>query len=96
MRYALILAGGSGVRLWPMSRTNLPKQLIPFIGGRSLLQIAAERLQGLVEPDHCYICASESQREAILAGLPGWPAERFLGEPVGRDTLNAVAASAPR
>lgn len=94
MRYALILAGGSGVRLWPMSRTNQPKQLIPFIAGRSLLQIAADRLQGLVAPENCYICAAESQREMILAGLPGWPAERFLGEPVGRDTLNAVAFSA--
>ena len=47
MRYALIVAGGSGTRLWPMSRASLPKQLIPFIHGKSLLQLAFERLEGL-------------------------------------------------
>ena len=54
MRYALIMAGGSGTRLWPMSRAAQPKQLIPFIGGRSLLQVAADRLEGLVESTHIY------------------------------------------
>ena len=48
MRYALIIAGGSGTRLWPMSRDVLPKQLIPFIEGKSLLEIAYRRLEGLV------------------------------------------------
>ena len=57
MRYALIVAGGSGTRLWPMSRAALPKQLIPFIGGRSLLEIAVERLDGLVPPERCFVCA---------------------------------------
>lgn len=94
MRYALILAGGSGVRLWPMSRARQPKQLIPFIQGRSLLQVASDRLRGLIDESRCYICAAESQREVILAGLPSWSAERYLGEPTGRDTLNAVGFSA--
>lgn len=94
MRYALIMAGGSGVRLWPMSRRTLPKQLIPFIGGRSLLEIAADRLKGLVPDDHRYICAGESHREAVLSALGGWPEEQYLGEPMGRDTLAAVALSA--
>lgn len=90
-RYALIIAGGSGTRLWPMSTQRQPKQLIPFIGGRSLLQVAVERLRGLVAPQNVYICAGEPHREAILAALPGFPAENFIGEPSGRDTLNAVA-----
>jgi len=95
MRYALIIAGGSGTRLWPMSTKALPKQLIPFIEsedgkGRSLLQIAMERLNGLVPAENIYVCAGESTRQTMLNNLPGLTEDRFIGEPMGRDTLNAV------
>lgn len=73
-----------------MSTARKPKQLIPFIDGRSLLQVAFERLRGFIPEDNIYICASESHRDVILRGVPGFKAERFIGEPVGRDTLNAV------
>lgn len=91
MRYALIIAGGSGTRLWPMSTKQLPKQLIPFIGGRSLLSIAMERLEGLLPNEQIYICAGESHRQVMLDKLPGLTPDRFIAEPMGRDTLNAVA-----
>jgi mannose-1-phosphate guanylyltransferase len=94
MRYALIIAGGSGTRLWPMSTRGLPKQLIPFIDGKSLLQVAMERLKGLVPNEQIYICAGESQRQAMLDGLPDLTPDRFIGEPCGRDTLNAVGLGA--
>ena len=93
MRYALIMAGGSGTRLWPMSRAALPKQLIPFINGKSLLQLAADRLDGLVPAQNRFICAGQKHAEVICRAL-GLPAEQFLGEPTGRDTLNAVGFSA--
>jgi len=94
MRYTMIMAGGSGTRLWPMSRSELPKQLIPFIDGKSLLQIAFERFEGLVPVDNRYVCAGRRHREAILAGVPSLGQSQFIGEPVGRDTLGAVGLSA--
>jgi len=94
MRYALIMAGGSGTRLWPMSRGTLPKQLIPFIAGKSLLEIAYQRLEGLVPADRRYICAGEKHAQVVLDAIPGLTRERFLGEPAGRDTVNAVGFAA--
>lgn len=97
MRYALIIAGGSGTRLWPMSTKELPKQLIPFVGsddegegGRSLLQIAMERLEGMLPAEQIYVCAGESTKQVMLDKLPGLTEDRFISEPMGRDTLNAV------
>ena len=93
MRYALIIAGGSGTRLWPMSRANLPKQLIPFLDGQSLLQLAYDRLDGLVPPAQRYVCASQQHADRIQRAL-GLPDPQFLGEPIGRDTLNAIGLTA--
>jgi mannose-1-phosphate guanylyltransferase len=94
MRYAMIMAGGSGTRLWPMSRKARPKQLLPFINGRSLLDIAAARLDGIVPSERRYICTNEAFRSAIRQSLPQFMDEQILGEPVGRDTVNAVGLTA--
>ncbi len=105
MRYAMIMAGGAGTRLWPMSRQDLPKQLLPLIpaldGGppRSLLEISAARLDGLIDQDHRYICTGERYRDVIMNAMgPDTPSaftdERILGEPAARDTVNAVGFAA--
>lgn len=99
MRYAMIMAGGSGTRLWPMSRDGQPKQLIRFIHREdgsvvSLLQIAAERMAGLVPAERAYICTGERYRDQIRDGMAGMDDAHILGEPEPRDTVNAVAFAA--
>jgi mannose-1-phosphate guanylyltransferase len=76
MRYAMIMAGGAGTRLWPLSRKGQPKQLLRFIERpgdsrpRSLLELAAKRLDGLIRADQRYICTAEVYRDAIREQLP--------------------------
>jgi mannose-1-phosphate guanylyltransferase len=101
MRYAMIMAGGAGTRLWPMSRLDKPKQLLDFIERptepgvrRSLLELSAARLNGIVPPERRFICTGETYRAAILERLNDFTDERILGEPVGRDTVNAVGFAA--
>ncbi|MDP9173600.1 MAG: mannose-1-phosphate guanylyltransferase [Planctomycetota bacterium] len=94
MRYGVIMAGGSGTRLWPLSRGNMPKQLLPVINGKSLLQLSYERLRGILPPGQIFVCTGAAHAQAVLANLPELPAENLLGEPMGRDTANAIGFSA--
>jgi mannose-1-phosphate guanylyltransferase len=77
-----------------MSRHHQPKQLVPFLDGRSLLHMAWERLDGLIDADRIGVCAAEAYRDAILCALPDLRTEMYIGEPTGRDTLNAAGLSA--
>jgi mannose-1-phosphate guanylyltransferase len=89
----MIMAGGSGTRLWPMSRGETPKQLIGLFDGKSLLEIAAVRLDGIVATEQQWVCTNQIHQEIICEKL-GLPTSQLLGEPEPRDTLNAVAFTA--
>jgi mannose-1-phosphate guanylyltransferase len=90
MEYGVIMAGGSGTRLWPISRANFPKQLLKVARDRSLLQLAYDRLRGMLPPERIFVCTAEKHRDLILQNLPELPPGNLLGEPEGRDTANAV------
>ncbi|MBV8781412.1 MAG: NTP transferase domain-containing protein, partial [Phycisphaerae bacterium] len=90
MQYGVIMAGGAGTRLWPLSRANRPKQLLNVIRGKSLLQLSYERLRGLLPPEQIYVCTGAAHCDAVRENLPELPKENLLGEPTGRDTANAV------
>ncbi|MEP6720840.1 MAG: mannose-1-phosphate guanylyltransferase/mannose-6-phosphate isomerase [Variovorax sp.] len=91
--HPVVLCGGSGTRLWPLSRKTLPKQFAPLIGSKSLLQLTLERLR-LLNPSVTCVAAEEHRflvQEAVdAAGTRG----RQLLEPVARNTAAAMAAAA--
>jgi mannose-1-phosphate guanylyltransferase len=90
MQYGVIMAGGAGTRLWPLSRKDIPKQLLPVIKGKSLLQLSFERLRGILPAERIFVCTGAAHAQGVLANLPELPKENLLGEPQGRDTANAV------
>lgn len=90
MRHALVLAGGSGTRLWPYSTGALPKQIVPLLEDRSLLQIAVERAASVV-PDGSVWLAAGDRLGTFVDVVDGLAPERVIVEPSARDTLPAVA-----
>lgn len=93
-RYAVIMAGGAGTRLWPLSRRDRPKQLMRLFDGKSLLRLSYERVARLLPPSQIHVITGRAHRDVVRAELPELPDENLLGEPVGRDTANAVGMAA--
>src|SRR5215472_9555642 len=90
MRYGVIMAGGSGTRLWPLSRADRPKQILPVVNGKSLLQLSYDRLRSLLPTQQIYVCTASAHAKAVRENLPELPAENLLGEPMGRDSPNSA------
>ncbi len=89
--YAVILAGGSGERFWPLSTPEKPKQFLRVFGGESLIRQSVSRLGGLVGSDDVYVVTGKSLVSATVRELPEIPAANIVGEPCRRDTGAAVA-----
>lgn len=88
----VIMAGGPGERLWPLSRPGRPKPLVSVLG-ETLLRRAYRQALGVTTVQDVYVIAQEADRRAIMAELPDLTPERFLGEPLRRDTAMAVLVS---
>jgi mannose-1-phosphate guanylyltransferase len=89
--YALILAGGSGERFWPLSRRNRPKQLLRLVSERTLLEETIARLDGFVPSERILILTNVEQEKAVRDLLKSFPRQNIIAEPAKRDTAAAVA-----
>ncbi len=90
-RYAVVVAGGSGTRLWPLSRKNLPKQMQALMSDRTLIVETVDRLRGVVPPDQIYVSTTANYSEAIRDLLPDIPRDNVIVEPEARGTAAAFA-----
>ncbi len=93
--YCVILAGGLGSRLWPMSREKKPKQFIDVLGtGKTMLQMTFDRFAGFIDTDNIIIVTNESYRQLVTEQIPGIKYENILMEPMRRNTVPAVTWAA--
>lgn len=86
----IIFAGGTGTRLWPLSRKELPKQFIRMFNGKSTLQLAIDRLAPTFGLNNIIISTNENYRNLVAEQLPGLPADNIITEPEKRDLAPAV------
>jgi mannose-1-phosphate guanylyltransferase len=92
--YALIMAGGGGTRLWPLSRKNRPKQLLKLLGERSMFEMAVDRLLPLFPPERILVVSSAAYAKLLREQRPVLPEENFLVEPEPRNTAPAIGLAA--
>lgn len=92
--YALIMAGGIGTRLWPLSRRNRPKQVLSLVEDRSMFQIAVERLSPTFKRERILVVVDESHVDGLKQLDTSVPDENFVVEPMGRGTAPAIALCA--
>ena len=92
--YAVIMAGGGGTRLWPLSRKESPKQLLPLLGKETLFQSTVARLQSLFPLERILVVTVAEQARVMQEQVPGIPNENYLIEPAPRGTASVVALAA--
>ncbi len=92
--HAVIMAGGRGTRFWPLSTGKRPKQLLPIMSARTMIQETAERVAPLVPPERLWVVTGAEQAVEVARQLPALPPAQLLVEPAGRNTAPAVGLAA--
>lgn len=92
--YAIIMAGGEGSRLWPLSRQARPKQMVQLGSDRTLFQMAIDRLQAVFPPERIFIVTVAKQAEELRVQCPEIPERNFMIEPMPRGTASVVGMAA--
>jgi mannose-1-phosphate guanylyltransferase len=92
--YAVIMAGGGGTRLWPLSRKAQPKQMLNLFDERSLFQASVERLEGIFSSERILVVTVEDQAVELQEQCPDIPPENFILEPMPRGTASVVGLAA--
>lgn len=92
--YAVIMAGGVGSRLWPLSRKKMPKQFLDFFGDGTMIAKTVERLSGIAPVDNILIVTNKTGKAIIRKQLPHIKARNIIVEPVGRNTAPCIALAA--
>jgi mannose-1-phosphate guanylyltransferase len=92
--YAVIMAGGEGSRLWPLSRQARPKQMVQLGSERTLFQVAVDRLKAIFPPERIYVVTVAKQAEELRVQCPEIPERNFMIEPMPRGTASVVGMAA--
>ncbi|MFZ5652177.1 MAG: mannose-1-phosphate guanylyltransferase [Bacillota bacterium] len=91
---AVVMAGGSGERFWPLSKKNRPKQFLPILGDQSMIHQTVERLKDLMRPEDIHIVTLQEYKPLVMEQLPQIDEDKILVEPCGKDTSAAVGLAA--
>jgi mannose-1-phosphate guanylyltransferase len=92
--YAVVMAGGSGTRFWPLSRRKHPKQLLQLFGHGTLLEQTVERLLPIIPPARIYVYTNELVRHEVYRRLPQIPRAQIVAEPASRNTAPTLGVAA--
>ncbi len=91
MNWAVVMAGGYGERFWPRSRRKQPKQLLPIVGDKTMIQQTVERVRPLVSDARIVVVTNQEQAPLVRKQLPR--VKHIIAEPMGRNTAPAIGVA---